>query len=521
MNLNTSNNLYTLENIFGGRLMRRLRNKYPLNTHIVKYAVTFVSIFLSLFFYQIPVKAQSVLDKINKLEKAVFTISSHTKDGATTKITSGFFISPDGIAIVPSDVLLNSDSISIFLRNGRKYSLERVLSTHKMANLSMIKAYDQRAKGFDYIVPSQQTDRSLNEVLIISNPDETEEGVTLGQILKVNQAPYLDRVVTLNANFKSRSAGSPVIDNQGELVGIAGFLPKGGITYYYSTHILNDTLWINHPYNKWKNSLYQSHKAALYPYFNDGIINYINDMWVESAKNFTIYIKNDTANIEAHLLRGEARRQYENFIGMRDDFSYVLSKTNGHFLIDYFDARNLLKKQQKNDAFLKYITSIEKNDHFAPSLIEFGLLAVELRNDVETAMKCFNKAIECAPLFADGYYERSRLLQQYLNNNELATEDINKAISLNNRLPGAFSIRGTLKIQSEDYLEAISDFDRALSIDAHDTHALFNRGLAYFNLGMKEKSCKDWDAAGQLGHYKAIRYISRYCNKITTKRVGN
>ncbi len=463
------------------------------------------------------IEAQSVLDKINKYEKAVFSITSYTKDGSLNYTTSGFFISPDGIAVVPSKVFFKADSVIITLKNGRDYRIDRILSTHKMANLALIKTKDPKGKGFEYIIPSQKTERNQDEVLILSHPKETEKGVSLAHILKVFQAPYLDRVIFVNSNFDRMSAGSPVINNQGELVGIAGYMRQSGTRYYMSTHILNDSLWTNHPYNNWGKSVFQDHVSDLYPYMHEGIIQFLNENWIESAKSLSLEIRNTPENSIAYIFRAEARRRYENYVGMRADIQKVTSIDPNYFLIDYFEAESLLRDNKKDEAFLKFISSIKKYDSYSPALVDFGLLSVELRRDVDTALKCYNKSIQCCPLYANGYYERSRLLQQFLNNDTLALEDINQAISLNQRLPGAYSIRGTLKIQLEDYLEAISDFDKALTIDPRDTHALFNRGLAYFNLGMKEKSCHDWDLASQLGHFKSVKYMSRYCNKITSK----
>lgn len=462
--------------------------------------------------------AQSVIDKISRYEKAVFSISSYNKSGHLNFTASGFFISADGIAITPSKVFFNADSIAITLRNGRRYKIDRILSTHKMANLALIKIKDHRDKGFNYIIPSQNNEHNQSEVLIISHPSETEEGITLGTIAKVCQTPYLNRTVYINSNYDRMSCGSPVINNLGQLIGIAGFIRKSGTRYFLNTRTVNDSLWTNHPYNNWKKSVFEDHQADLIPDIHYGIINFANEEWVEAAKLFTLELKRNDKNIRAYILRSEARRQYENFIGMRSDLEKVTQLNPAHFLIDYYEAKALFAKQEKNNAFIKYISSIEKYDSYAPALVDFGLLATELRNDSETALKCFNKAIQIAPLYANGYYERSRLLRQFFNNPKLALDDINKAISLNNALPGSYSIRGTIKIQNEDYLEAISDLNKALEKSPHDTHALFNRGVAYYNLGMKKNSCKDWNEASQLGHFKSTKYISRYCNKIISAK---
>lgn len=471
-----------------------------------------------LLFFSLNHDAQNIFDKINQYEKAVFSISSYNAQGILNYTSTGFFISPDGIGIAPSKMFLNADSLILTLRNGKKLGVERILSTHKMANLTIFKVTDQKEKGFDYITPTQNTENSDSEVLVLSDPEETERGLSLASITKVLQAPYLDRLLILQANYKNKSSGAPVINNQGELIGICGYVEKNDTRYFMSTQLFNDSLWINHPYDTWKNSVFNIPRSDLDPYMHLGIICFMDEQWVEAAKYFTLELNDNTSNVEAYIFRAEARRQYENYVGMRMDKNKIQELVDHHFLMDYFDAKDLLHNQQKDKAFVKYIAVIQQHETYAPALVDFGLLAIELRKDTETAIKCFNTAVEGTPLYAIGYYERSRLLKQYFNNTQLALEDIDKAISLNRMLPGAYSIRGTLKIQTENYLEAISDFDRAIEINPEDTHALFNRGLSYYNLGMKDKCCEDWNTAGQLGHFKSTKYMSRYCIKIISKR---
>ncbi|GAF01638.1 S1 family peptidase [Saccharicrinis fermentans] len=463
-------------------------------------------------------KAQNVLDKISKLEEAVFTITSYDKNAHEIRSRTGFFISNDGIALAPSSIFLDTDSISLTLRNGRTYRIAQMISSHEMANLSMFKVFDHRGKGFDYIIPSQSTENENNEVLIFSDPKEAQGGVSLGVVSQVFQAPYLNRLVKIDSDYGERSSGAPVINDTGELIGIAHFLKKGNMHLFASTHILNDTLWANHTTTKnWK-TLKRQKDIELHSYMLDGISHFIHLQWVDAARDFTSYLKNDSTNVAAHILRGEARRRYENFIGMRLDYDYVKHLHPDHFLMHYYEALDHIRNKNDKEAFVSLIASIENYEYFSPALVEFGLLVIKLRNDIETAMKCYDQAIKTTPLYANGFYERSRLKIQYFDDKETAMEDISRAIQLNRRLPGAFTIRGTLQIQSENYLEAITDLDKALNIDPSDTHALFNRGLAYYNLGMKQKSCKDWDTAGQLGHYKSTKYLSRYCNKTPIRR---
>lgn len=465
--------------------------------------------------------AQSVMEKITKLEKAVFTISAYDARENLIATRTGFFISGDGIAIAPASLFLNADSVSLSLRNGRTYRVSNIISSHSMADLVMIKAVNTREKNFDYIIPSQNTEKDNKEVLIFSHPKEAQSGLSFGVVSGVFQAPYLDRLVRVNADFGIRSTGAPVINSDGDLIGIASYLEKSNTCQYLSTHIINDTLWTHYTNTKYaEHAKLHTQFTLPSPYILLGISNYMYGEWVEAAKSFSLEIKRDSTHIVPYLFRAEARRKYENRIGMQSDYQQIKKMNPHHFLISYFEAMEYLRLKDDNKAFASLLTCIDLHPHFAPALIEFGLLAIKQHKNVLIAKRYFEQAIESSPLYANGYYELARLYIQYLQDDKAAMEDITKAIYLNENLPGAYSIRGTLHIQAENYLEAISDLDKAIDLDHADTHALFNRGLAFYNLGMKQKCCKDWDTAGQLGHYKSIKYLSRYCNKTPVSRTG-
>lgn len=487
----------------------------------MKSAPIKITICLVLLILGSKLDAQSVMEKITKLEKAVFTISAYDENENEIATRTGFFISGDGIAIAPASLFINADSVSLTLRNGRTYRISHIMSSHAMADLIMFKTLNTREKTFDYIIPSQNTEKGDKEVLIFSDPKEAQSGLSFGVVTGVFQAPYLDRLVQVNADFGIRSTGAPVINSDGDLIGIASYLEKSNTCQYLSTHVINDTLWTHHTDAQFVEHA-KLHTKPKYPapYILRGISYYMYGEWVEAAKSFSLEIKRDSTHIVPFIFRGESRRRYENRIGMQMDYQYAKQMNPEHFLISYFEALDYLNLKDEKKAFASLIDCTNQHPHFAPALIEFGLLAIKLHKDILIAKSYFERAIQSTPLYANGYYELARLHIQYLQDDKVAMEDITKAIYLNENLPGAYSIRGTLNIKVENYLEAINDLDKAIGVDPTDTYALFNRGLAYYNLGMKQECCKDWNTAGQLGHYKSVKYLSRYCNKTPISLTG-
>jgi tetratricopeptide (TPR) repeat protein len=82
-----------------------------------------------------------------------------------------------------------------------------------------------------------------------------------------------------------------------------------------------------------------------------------------------------------------------------------------------------------------------------------------------------------------------------------------------------YSFRGNAYSKKEMYNDAISDFDRALSLQPKDlmdysnwVRNYFNRGVSKFYLDDLDGACKDWNKALELGFGQAHDYVMEYCD---------
>jgi tetratricopeptide (TPR) repeat protein len=73
----------------------------------------------------------------------------------------------------------------------------------------------------------------------------------------------------------------------------------------------------------------------------------------------------------------------------------------------------------------------------------------------------------------------------------------------------AFLQKGINSIQSEDYQQAIKDFDKAIELNPNLAEAYNNRGLVYGKLGNLQQAIKDFDKAIELNPNYAEAYYSR------------
>lgn len=461
---------------------------------------------------------QSLVETIEKTEKAVFEITGYSDHGAPTGTASGFFISADGLAITIGAVLEQADSAVVVTRNGRDYKVDRVVATHPYSNLTLIKVRQTRQRSFAYLIPAKRSFREFEELLVFTHEDETESGTALARIGEINYLPFINRCGLVNADYGIRSHGAPVINQDGELAGVINGLSGQSRKVVYNAYLVSDTSWVT--INSRMNVLptYPERNHYLNGLLSQSVMHYLAGNYMESAKSLSRYIKRNPEDAAAYSFRGMARYRYNNNMGSRDDFKTAVRIDATCHYVFYFRAQVALMKKNENEARVNLDLCLSRQPSFSPAIVELTRLQFHQNRDARWALEQYTKAIDSDSLNAEAYYERARLLLQYFENQDLAFDDVNQAIYLNPNLAGVYSIRGTIKFANEDFLDAINDFNRAIEKDPNDVYAYFNRGVAHYNIGLKESACSDWQKAGELGNYKAFRYISRYCNQL---RRGN
>ncbi len=472
----------------------------------------YYTLFVLLVMFHHGLVSQNLINTINKTEKAVFSIEGY-KNQMVFDSASGFFISADGIAITKASLFNSCDSIVIKTRNGKSFGVEQIISVHPYSNLALIKVKQRRQKDIPYLQISRKTLIATHEVLIFSHPEDTEKGISVDVINDIRTFPFVGRYGIITMKMSSLSFGAPVINKRGLLIGINVSDNSKVDNIIYSSHLLNDSLWVNLNLRIDNfNSGLDMHKY-LNPSLSKGMLNLLSNRNIEAARLLAKYMKYFPDSYNLYCLRALARFRYNNNIGGREDIEYAKRLNREGFLSHYFNSLHFIELDKKRRAFDCIDSCLNFNPKFIPAKVEHARLEWSLNNNVREAFDEFNDIINMDSLNGDAYYERARLSFQYSSNKELAFEDLNRAIYLNPSQPGVFSLRGVMKLSKQDFLSAINDFTKAIEYNKSDVHAYFNRGIAHFNIGMKKSACEDWEIAGDLGDYSAFKYISRYCTK--------
>lgn len=172
-------------------------------------------------------KAQTIFKKYNS---AVFMI--FTRDARGEYQGSGFFISPNGIAISNYHVFKNTyKGLEIIkLHNGKQYKIKEVLAYSEKYDYILF-----RVEGkFNYIPVSKKKYEIGDKIYTIGSPKGLENTFSSGEISQIRS----NSLIQINAPIDHGSSGGALINAQGEAIGItSGGRDDSGANLNYAIDI--------------------------------------------------------------------------------------------------------------------------------------------------------------------------------------------------------------------------------------------------------------------------------------------
>jgi S1-C subfamily serine protease len=175
-----------------------------------------------------PTQAQQgiVMFDVKKLaattRPAVALVTVLDEAGKLLKLGIGFFVSPDGKLVTNAHVIEGAESASTKLENGATYSIRGVLKAALDKDLVLLQT---EAKDVPFLTTSNEP--SLIEIgsriAVFGSPLGLEGTVSEG-IISGHRHVKDDQWLQITAAVSPGSSGSPVVDENGKVVGVATFL---------------------------------------------------------------------------------------------------------------------------------------------------------------------------------------------------------------------------------------------------------------------------------------------------------
>src|SRR6516165_3123530 len=321
-------------------------------------------ILVSLVFSTTPLRADSIPEIVAKAKPAVVEIVTTNATRTPKTLGTGFFISPDGLVVTNQHVIKGADSITAVSNNGAIFLLERVVAQPVGVDLVVLKfhALDVpflKLGGSTVAVEGQK-------VIVIGNPTGLMGTVSDGIISAFRENHSM---IQVTAPISSGSSGSPVMDEDGQVIGVATLQIAEGQNLNFAVAVEEVSAALKELPNK------QSFGAALPTatptqavdakvYYNSGLSSLLKLNYAKAISDFSLAISLDPNYAPAYNKRGIAYEKQRNFDKAISDYDEAIRLDPNYALA--YNNRGIADKKQRN--FDKAISDYNEAIRLDPNL---------------------------------------------------------------------------------------------------------------------------------------------------------
>jgi len=192
---------------------------------------------LGLLLLALPLGAAEVPD-LRALAKqarpAVYLLAIQDDDGEVKGSGTGFLISPDGLLVTNHHVVAGAQHILAKAENGGLFPVIRVLASDPANDLALLQVEGKDLPCLPLAPPHSA--EAGTRIAVIGSPLGLEGTLTEGIVSARRSLPGQKReVLQISAAISQGSSGSPVLDAQGRVVGVASFLLAEGQSLHFAT----------------------------------------------------------------------------------------------------------------------------------------------------------------------------------------------------------------------------------------------------------------------------------------------
>ena len=184
--------------------------------------------FLLLLFIPTPLRASQDLlpELVRRIKPSAVAIETFDSRGEKLSRGSGFFVEADRI-VTNRHVLEGAHRAEVHSSTGAIFPVKGVLAVDAEGDLALLKI-DAPATQIRPLSLDKTSPQEGESVVVIGNPLGLEGSVTNGIVSAVRDIPTFGRIIQITAPISAGSSGSPVVNMQGQVIGVATLQITGG-----------------------------------------------------------------------------------------------------------------------------------------------------------------------------------------------------------------------------------------------------------------------------------------------------
>lgn len=456
----------------------------------------------------VPAAGQDLLPElVRRIKPSAVAIETFDAKGEKLARGSGFFIDTDRV-VTNRHVIEAAYRAEVHSSTGSVYQVKGVLAVDAEGDIAILKV-DVPPNQVQPLPLDRTSPQEGESVVVIGNPFGFEGSVSNGIVSAVRDIPTFGRIIQITAPISPGSSGSPVVNMQGQVIGVATLQITGG----QSVNFAIPSERISQLQTSSLMSLAElvaatgrNKRAKAVQFFRDGLSFLSKDDCEKALPYFEKAVESDSNYAEAWAQTGfckeklgkhaEAIEASRKAVSLRPSAeSYFNIGLANFYLKQYRDAADAYKHAIRLDPY-----------NAADAYYALGLVYRDWgRADDE--IQAYKQAIRLKPDYASAY---ERLGSRYLRSKKYS-EAVEVFRQLSNLRPGdatPFNSLGETYLEMGRPNEAVESFRQAIRLKPDFGRAYYNLGKVLLATGNRDAAIEqyvilqnlDQDWAEKLGH---------------------
>jgi tetratricopeptide (TPR) repeat protein len=398
-----------------------------------------------------PVTAVTDLTRLVKsIQPAVATVVVYDVDSNVANIGTGFFIDKTGILVTNHHVLLGKFGAEIRTADGSTYPIKTVVAEDQATDLIKVRV-DIPPGKVHWLPVSAEPPLVAQHVVVVGSPMGLEQSVSDGIVSSVREIPGLGTFYQMSAPISPGSSGSPVVNLQGKVVGVATF-------QFLQGQNLNFAIAGN------------------------SVLDLKTDDTGQSLSEWTFKQSNQKSRLAEEMCRkgfrfsigGQNQKALEYFKMATENDP---NSTTAWYGLGYCYAG----KDSHKDAIEAYKQAIRTNPSNEISHFHLGNYYFKIGR-YDEAIETFKQVVLINPEFEAAYFNIG-MIHNKAGRLEEAKKAFQIVVRLNPQSKTAYYNIGVASTKLGQYEQAAVAYKKAIDIQPAFAEALFNLGVVYGELG--------------------------------------
>jgi tetratricopeptide (TPR) repeat protein len=413
---------------------------------------------LFLLFPEPPQASQDLLpDLVRRIKPSAVAIETYDWRGEKLSRGSGFFVEADRI-VTNRHVLEGAYRAEVHSSTGTVFPVRGVLAVDAEGDIALLKI-DRPTAEIKPLPLDKTSPQEGESVVVIGNPLGLEGSVTNGIVSAVRDIPTFGRIIQITAPISSGSSGSPVVNMQGQVIGIATLQITGGQSVNFaipSERISQLQVASMTSLADLVASTGRNKRAKAVQFFRDGLSFLSKDDCEKALPYFEKAVESDNNYAEAWAQSG-------------------------------FCNEKLGRHAEALEASKKAVNLRPS----AESYFNIGLASFYLKQ-YKDAAEAYRQSIKLDPYnAADAYYALGLVYRDWGKADE-EIQAYKQAIKQRPDYTVAYERLGSRYLRSKKFSEAVEVFRQLAALKPGDAVAPNNMGEAYLELNKLSEACESF-----------------------------